>query len=142
MIPYYYHLASSSSRCGTRRFAIVPCSWKARRPNTSLDWCPHPNDRGPYRTGLSTCLGTRWIGIHFSFPRSKDQPMGKVLSFFYLLTYKTIASARPSGIRRKTARFLGNHCHSDNRPCCYSGLHAFSRYWRVSKGSHITNAEK
>lgn len=94
MILYCCHLASNSSRCGTQRFAMASCSWKARRPNTSLDWCPHPNDRGPYRTGLSTCLGTRRIRIHFSFPRSKDQPMGKVLSFCYSSTYTTNSSAR------------------------------------------------
>ena len=51
---------------------LVPCSRKSRPLNSSVVWCPHSDDRGPYRTGLSTCLATRWIWIHFSLP-SQDR---------------------------------------------------------------------
>ncbi len=63
----------------------APKSW---RLTSSLVRCTHPNDRGPYGTSLSTGLGARWFRVHFGFPRSKDQLMGRVLFFRCWLTYK------------------------------------------------------
>src|SRR6266851_9692604 len=112
-ILYCCRLARRLSRCGIRRFAVVPCSRKSRPLNSSVVRCPHSDDRGPYRTGLSTCLATRWIWIHwihFSFPGSKDQPMGKALSSCYLLPYKLSLAHGCSGIqhcqRRGVTRLL------------------------------------
>ena len=58
MILFCCRPVNSSSRCGTQRFAIVPCTWNSRPLSSSLVWCPHPNNRCPYGDGLSTCLGT------------------------------------------------------------------------------------
>jgi WD40 repeat protein len=67
-ILYCCRLARRLSRCGIRRFAVSHVHGSLDLYNSSVVWCPHSNDRGPCRTGLSTCLATRWIWIHFSFP--------------------------------------------------------------------------
>ena len=80
MILYYCRLLNSLSRCGIPRFAEPHYDPELRGLSTSsVDWYLHPNNRGPHRNYLSTCVGTRWIWVHFRFTRSKDQLMGKTV---------------------------------------------------------------